>query len=138
MVAILEVSQPSPTPSNLGRDSLGASQANRVWKTFKPICIGSSVWDRQIRPFLILPRKEHSVRYHGQIQCVHHCCLIVGTDSFKKESPTTSWGFLFYGELIYHKFLRLTILFCWILEKIFKLYKKGTKNIFNLYTFIKF
>lgn len=29
-----------------------------------------------------LHRKERSVRYHGQIQCVHHNCLIVGTNDF--------------------------------------------------------
>lgn len=101
MVAILEVSQPSPTPSSLGRDSLGACQANRLGSPFNLFAIGSSVWDRRICPFLILPRKKRSVRYHGQIPCVRYYCLIVRIMGFKiRNSPSMMEGSLFFVRLI--------------------------------------
>lgn len=101
MVAILEVNQLTPTPSSLGRDSLGACQANRLGSPFNLFAMGSSVWDRRICPFLILPRKERSVRYHGQIPCVRYYCLIVRIIGFKiRNSPSMMEGSLFFVRLI--------------------------------------
>lgn len=101
MVAILEVNQLTPNPSSLGRDSLGACQAIRLGNPFNLFAIGSSVWDRRICPFLILPRKEHSVRYHGQIPCVRNYCLIVRIIGFKiRNSPSMMEGSLFFVRLI--------------------------------------
>lgn len=90
MVAILEVKQPSPLPVLEGTRSAFA------WQT------GSSVWDRRICSFFILPHKERSVQYHGQLPCVRYYCLIVRTTGFKiRNSPSMMEDSLFFVRLIW-------------------------------------